>query len=92
MTNRILSRFAAAALAGASMFTATAALAGEITIWCWDPNFNVAIMKEAGARYTAKHPGTTFNATQAEKARPSGVSRKGSQGDADSASRNSCWA
>jgi lactose/L-arabinose transport system substrate-binding protein len=62
MNNRkILSRFAAAALAGASIFAATAAFAGEVTIWCWDPNFNVAIMKEAGARYTAKHPGTTFN-------------------------------
>ncbi|UVC08608.1 sugar ABC transporter substrate-binding protein [Rhizobium sp. TH2] len=62
MANRtILSRFAAAALAGASIFAASAAFAGEVTIWCWDPNFNVAIMKEAGARYTAKHPGTTFN-------------------------------
>jgi lactose/L-arabinose transport system substrate-binding protein len=62
MANRtILSRFAAAALAGASIFAASAAFAGEVTIWCWDPNFNVAIMKEAGARYTAKHPETTFN-------------------------------
>ncbi|MDB5556024.1 MAG: lacE [Rhizobium sp.] len=62
MANRtILKRIAAAALAGASIFAATAAFAGEVTIWCWDPNFNVAIMKEAGARYTAKHPGTTFN-------------------------------
>jgi lactose/L-arabinose transport system substrate-binding protein len=62
MANRtILSRFAAAALAGASIFAASAAFAGEVTIWCWDPNFNVAIMKEAGARYTAKHPSTTFN-------------------------------
>jgi lactose/L-arabinose transport system substrate-binding protein len=57
----ILKRFAAIALASASLFTATAAFAGEITVWCWDPNFNVAIMKEAGARYTAKHPDTTFN-------------------------------
>jgi lactose/L-arabinose transport system substrate-binding protein len=59
--SRILKNFAAAALAGASLFAASAAFAGEVTIWCWDPNFNVAIMKEAGARYTAKHPGTTFN-------------------------------
>ena len=57
----ILSRFAAGALAGASLFASTAAFAGEVTIWCWDPNFNVAIMKEAAARYTAKHPDTTFN-------------------------------
>jgi lactose/L-arabinose transport system substrate-binding protein len=62
MKNRkTLSRIAAVALAGVSMLTATAAFAGEVTIWCWDPNFNVAIMKEAAARYTAKHPGTTFN-------------------------------
>jgi lactose/L-arabinose transport system substrate-binding protein len=49
------------ALAGVSLFAASAAMAGEITVWCWDPNFNVAIMKEAGASYTAKHPGTTIN-------------------------------
>lgn len=69
MDNRtILSRFAAGALAGASLFASTAAFAGEITIWCWDPNFNVAIMKEAGARYTAKHPETTFNVVDFAKA------------------------
>lgn len=64
----LLKRFAAVALAGASLFTATAAFAGEITVWCWDPNFNVAIMKEAGARYTAKHPETTFNVVDFAKA------------------------
>ncbi|TWD51176.1 lactose-binding protein [Agrobacterium vitis] len=55
------------AIAGTSLLTATAAMAGEITIWCWDPNFNIAIMKEAGARYTAKHPGTTFNVVDFSK-------------------------
>ncbi len=64
----ILSRFVAGALAGASLLASTAAFAGEITIWCWDPNFNVAIMKEAGARYTAKHPETTFNVVDFAKA------------------------
>ncbi|OJG00060.1 ABC transporter substrate-binding protein [Pararhizobium antarcticum] len=69
MDNRtILSRFAAAAFAGASFFATTAAFAGEVTIWCWDPNFNVAIMKEAGERYTAKHPETTFNIVDFAKA------------------------
>lgn len=68
MNSRILSRIAAAALAGASVLTATAAFAGEVTIWCWDPNFNVAIMKEAAARYTAKHPETTFNVVDFAKA------------------------
>lgn len=48
--SRILKNFAAIALAGASLLAATAAYAGEITVWCWDPNFNVAIMKEAGER------------------------------------------
>ena len=47
-------------LASAGLAGATAALAKEVTIWAWDPNFNVAIMQEAGKRYTAKHPGTTF--------------------------------
>jgi lactose/L-arabinose transport system substrate-binding protein len=64
----VIKRFAAMALASASLFTATAAFAGEITVWCWDPNFNVAIMKEAGARYTAKHPETTFNVVDFAKA------------------------
>ncbi|MBL0375254.1 sugar ABC transporter substrate-binding protein [Rhizobium sp. KVB221] len=64
----ILKRFAATAFAGASLLCATAAFAGEVTIWCWDPNFNVAIMKEAGARYTAKHPDTTINIVDFAKA------------------------
>ncbi|MDH6265371.1 lactose/L-arabinose transport system substrate-binding protein [Rhizobium sp. SG_E_25_P2] len=64
----ILKRIATAALTSVSVLTATAAFAGEITVWCWDPNFNVAIMKEAGARYTAKHPETTFNIVDFAKA------------------------
>jgi lactose/L-arabinose transport system substrate-binding protein len=66
--SRILKRFAALAVAGVSLFAATAAYAGQITIWCWDPNFNVAIMKEAGARYTKAHPDTTFNVVDFAKA------------------------
>ncbi|PYE25793.1 lactose-binding protein [Rhizobium sp. PP-CC-3A-592] len=65
---RISKTFAAVALAGTSFFATTAAFAGEITVWCWDPNFNVAIMKEAGERYTAKHPETTFNIVDFAKA------------------------
>ncbi|SMC53862.1 sugar ABC transporter substrate-binding protein [Rhizobium sp. RU36D] len=68
MTNTILSRVAAGLFAGASFLASTAAFAGEVTIWCWDPNFNVAIMKEAAARYTAKNPGTTFNIVDFAKA------------------------
>lgn len=66
--SRILKRFAAMAVAGVSLFAATAAYAGQVTIWCWDPNFNVAIMKEAGARYTKAHPDTTFNVVDFAKA------------------------
>jgi lactose/L-arabinose transport system substrate-binding protein len=57
-----------AALAGASLFAAAPAFAGEITIWCWDPNFNVAVMREAGERYTKAHPDTTFNIVDFAKA------------------------
>lgn len=35
----------------------TMAATEEITIWAWDPNFNVAIMDEAKTRYLADHPG-----------------------------------
>lgn len=57
----VLKRAAAAALGSACVLGASAAFAGEITVWCWDPNFNVAIMKEAGELYTKSHPDTTFN-------------------------------
>ena len=57
-----------ALLAGVGFWAAGPALAGEITVWCWDPNFNVAIMKQAGERYTAKHPETTFNIVDFAKA------------------------
>ncbi|MBP2551507.1 lactose/L-arabinose transport system substrate-binding protein [Neorhizobium galegae] len=57
-----------AAWVGASLMAAAPAFAGEITIWCWDPNFNVAIMREAGERYTKAHPGTTFNIVDFAKA------------------------
>jgi lactose/L-arabinose transport system substrate-binding protein len=55
------STIAALVLAGASLVAITAAQAKEITVWCWDPNFNVAIMKEAGARYAKTHPDVTIN-------------------------------
>ncbi len=45
-----------------------AAHAGEVTIWAWDPNFNIAIMQEAAKRYTAKHPGVTFKIVDMAKA------------------------
>ncbi|MDO9415063.1 ABC transporter substrate-binding protein [Pararhizobium sp.] len=33
-----------------------AAQAKDVTVWCWDPNFNIPIMEEAARRYEAKHP------------------------------------
>ena len=63
-----LARVGALALAGVSLLAVTAAEAKEITIWCWDPNFNVAIMKEAGERYTKMHPDVTFNVVDFAKA------------------------
>lgn len=39
----------------------------EITVWCWDPNFNVAIMKEAAARYGKTHPDITVNIVDLNK-------------------------
>jgi lactose/L-arabinose transport system substrate-binding protein len=44
-----------------------AADAKDITVWCWDPNFNVAIMKEAAARYGKTHPDITVNIVDLNK-------------------------
>jgi len=44
----LLKSASALAIVSASSLSATAALSEEIVIWCWDPNFNVAIMEEAG--------------------------------------------
>ena len=61
--NRIASRWRRAlgmAVAGISMLTVTAGMAAEVTVWCWDTNFNGAAMREAAARYAAAHPETTI--------------------------------
>jgi lactose/L-arabinose transport system substrate-binding protein len=56
--NHIASRWGKAAwlALGLSALSITAASAVDVTIWCWDTNFNGAAMKEAAARYTATHP------------------------------------
>ncbi|MDR3374188.1 MAG: extracellular solute-binding protein [Ancalomicrobiaceae bacterium] len=54
------SALAATVFAG-TLLTAAMAEAKTITVWCWDPNFNVAIMKEAGDRYTKVHPDVTIS-------------------------------
>lgn len=69
--NHIASRWRRAlgvAIAGISMLSASAAFATELTVWCWDPNFNGATMKEAGARYTKLHPDVTLNIVDFAKA------------------------
>ena len=69
--NRIASRWRRAlglAVAGVSMLAVTAASAVEITVWCWDPNFNGATMKEAADRYAKLHPDVTVNIVDFAKA------------------------
>ena len=53
---------------GISLLAMTSALAGEVTVWSWDPNFNGATMKEAAARYSASHPDMTINLVDFAKA------------------------
>ena len=45
-----------AATFSVSMLAVSAAMATDITVWCWDTNFNGAAMREAASRYTANHP------------------------------------
>lgn len=56
------------AAAGIQLLTTTTALATEITVWCWDMNFNGATMKEAAARYATAHPDVTVNVVDMAKA------------------------
>jgi lactose/L-arabinose transport system substrate-binding protein len=70
---RFTIRSTAAAMIGLALGTtglmaSHAANAGEVTIWAWDPNFNIAIMQEAAKRYTAKNPGVTFKIVDMAKA------------------------
>ena len=46
--------------AGISLM-ASAALAKDITVWCWDKEFNGATMKEAAARYAKDHADVNVN-------------------------------
>ena len=64
----IIKAMAGLVLASSGLISASAVSAKEVTVWAWDPNFNIAIMKEAGARYTAKHPDVTFKIVDMAKA------------------------
>lgn len=61
-------RVSRAALFAATAFAAGPSFGGEVTIWCWDPNFNGAIMEKAGEIYSASHPETTFKIVDFAKA------------------------
>lgn len=41
---------------------------GKITVWAWDPSFNIAIMKEAAARYEAINPDIKIDIVEMAKA------------------------
>ncbi len=53
---------------GVSLLSIVPVAAAELTVWCWDPNFNGATMKEAGERYKATHPDVTLNIVDFAKA------------------------
>ena len=40
----------------------------KVIIWCWDPNFNVAIMEEVSNRYQKLHPDVEFEVVSMAKA------------------------
>lgn len=40
----------------------------KITVWAWDPNFNIAIMNEAAKRYQANHSNVEFEIVEMAKA------------------------
>ncbi len=44
------------------------AQAETITVWAWDPNFNVAIIEEAGKQYSVSHPNITIKVVDFAKA------------------------
>jgi len=54
-------RVLGAAVVGASMISASAAMAATtVNIWCWDTNFNGAAMRAAAASYNKAHPDVTI--------------------------------
>jgi lactose/L-arabinose transport system substrate-binding protein len=68
MNKTFKTSLAALVFSTSSVLAMTAAQAKEITVWCWDPNFNVAIMKEAGAIYSKTHPDIKINVVDFAKA------------------------
>ncbi len=56
------------AAAGVNLLLASTAMATDVTVWCWAPEFNGAAMNEAIARYTAGHPDVKITVVDFNKA------------------------
>lgn len=56
------------AAASADTTDATSGAKEKLTIWAWDPNFNIAIMEEAKARYAAINPNVEIEVVDMAKA------------------------
>ena len=54
---------AAPASSGAPSSSA-AAMTGKLTVWCWDPAFNIYAMNEAAKIYGKDHPGVTVDVVE----------------------------
>lgn len=46
---------------------ATSTTKANLTVWCWDDNFNVSIMRKAGEVYAKTHPGFNINVVSLSK-------------------------
>jgi len=55
-------------VAQSSVAPTAVAKSGKVTVWAWDPKFNVAIMKVAGATYTKDNPNVQVEVTEMAKA------------------------
>ena len=61
----------AAATTAKTADTTAAAAAGakeKLTVWAWDPNFNIPVMEEAKARYAAINPNVEIEVVEMAKA------------------------
>ncbi len=56
-----LRTFWASSVAAFFIIGAMPAMAQQIDVWAWYPNFNIDIMQRAGKRYQKIKPGVTFN-------------------------------
>lgn len=68
--NRIASRWRRTlgiAVAGISMLSVSAAMAVEVTVWYWSPEFNGASMAAAAEAYSKINPDVTFNLVDFDK-------------------------